>query len=138
MRRLKVLIVTASTALLLGALVLCGCSRSSGPELRLQWMGTSGSDEMVYQYATFTGSEEGAVRVEAEETVVLAYAATVDKGVLAFEVQSPSTETMWETTLTGSIDEQQVELTLPEAGVYTILAIGEETGGSFDLSWSVR
>jgi hypothetical protein len=138
MKDLKHSVVATMLLVLVGGLVLAGCSEATVPELRIGWIGTNNADEMVYRYMTFRGTEEGTVHVEAGETVVLAYAADVTKGTLTFQVQSPSDETLWETTLTESVNEQQVELALSEAGTCQILAIGKETGGSFALSWGVR
>jgi len=138
MRIEKSTFVLAILPVFLCILVLSGCSGSSGPELRTGWIGTSGANEMVYKYATFRGSEEGTVHVEAGETVVLAYAATVDKGTLTIQVQSPGDETLWETTLMASVDEQQVDVLAPETGTCHILVIGDETGGRFAVSWTVR
>jgi hypothetical protein len=92
---------------------------------------------MTARYAVFTGVEEGKARVEAGQTLVLAYAATVDKGTLTIKVQTAGQETIWETTLSEDTDEQQIELA-PVAGNCTILVIGDESGGSFALSWTVQ
>ena len=120
------------------SVVMTGCLAGSSQETRLLWSGTSGTNKMAYQYVDFTGTENGKARVEAEETLVLAYAATIDKGTLTIQVRAPSKETVWETTLSESIDEQQVELVAPESGTYAILVIGQDAAGDFDVSWLVR
>jgi hypothetical protein len=134
----KLSIVRTIMAVLLNTLVLTACTGSSGPEIRMGWIGTGGVGQMVYEYATFAGTEEGRVRVKAGQTVVLAYAATVDKGTLSIRVRTASNEVLWETTLLEDTDEQQVELVTSEAGTCTILVIGDETGGSFAVSWTVQ
>lgn len=124
-------------AVCVGTLLLAGCAGVQ-PEKRIQWVGTSRANEMVYSYGRFSGSEEGRVRLEAGQTVVLAYAAEVDAGTLALRVQSPSGAVLWEVTLQESVDEQQVELTAAEDGAHKILVVGDEAKGQFALSWSVR
>jgi hypothetical protein len=138
MRISRHLIVGAIIAACLSVASLTGCTQASRQGLRVRWVGTSGSSEMVYEYATFTGTEMGTVQVESEETLMLAYAATVAKGALTIRVQAPNDEILWETTLSESADEQQVELTPSEAGMCTILVIGDKTGGNFAVSWSAQ
>ena len=93
---------------------------------------------MAYRYAQFTGTERGHARAQAGQTMTLAYAATVTKGILAIQVQSPEKTTVWETTLAESIDEQQVDLPLSESGSYALLVTGDETAGDFAVSWTVK
>jgi hypothetical protein len=138
MKTRKLVLAGTLVAVLVNALLLTACIGATNTERRLLWSGTSRANEMAYRYTTFTGTVRGKVRVEAGETLVLAYAATVPKGILAVRVQTPSKATLWETTLAESVDERQVELTPAEAGNCTILVTGKEAGGDFAVSWSVR
>ena len=138
MKSRKLLIVGTFMTILLCTLALTGCSDDSGPSRRAGWVGTSRANQMAYSYTTFTGTEKAKVRVEAGRTIVLAYAARVNKGALTLRVQSPSKTTIWQTELSQDIEEQEVEITPTESGPCNILVTGEETGGSFALSWSVR
>jgi hypothetical protein len=138
MKTRKISIARTIIAISLTALLLTGCIAASSQERRLLWSGTSGPNEMAYDYASFTGTVDGKVRAEAGQTVVLAYAATVNEGTLAIRVETPSQATLWETTLNKSTDEQQVELALSEAGTHTVFVTGNQTGGDFALSWTVQ
>ena len=76
MKHIKYVIAATIAVVCLSALVLTGCIAGSSQESRLLWSGTSGSNEMVYKYTNFTGTEDARVRVDTGETIVLAYAAT--------------------------------------------------------------
>jgi hypothetical protein len=130
----KHLNVRTGIALLLSILLLAACAA----QVRTGWAGTSTGSEMAYRYAQFTGTERGHARAEAGQTMTLAYAATVAKGVLAIQVQSPENVTLWEATLAKSVDEQQVDLALSESGSYTLLVTGDGTAGDFALAWTVN
>jgi hypothetical protein len=138
MKARKLSIVGMMMLVLASSLVLAGCSGASGPQFRTGWIGSSGANEMSYRYTTFTGTEEGTAHVEDGEAMVLAYAAVVNEGTLVLRVQSPEGETLWSTTLTESVDEQQVTVTTSEAGTCRILVTGNRTAGRFAVSWSVR
>ena len=130
----KHLNVRTGIALLLGILLLAACAA----QVRTGWVGASTGSEMAYRYAQFTGTERGQARAQAGQTMTLAYAATVTKGILAIQVQSPEKTTVWETTLAESINEQQVDLPLSESGSYALLVTGDETAGDFAVSWTVK
>jgi len=124
---------------LLCALLLSGCIGASHQESRLVWSGTTGPNEMAYQYAVFTGTVDGRASGKEGQTLVLEYGATVKEGTLSFGVQTPGRITLWEITLDGSTDEQQkAQLDLAEAGTYTIYVTGNQTAGDFAVAWSVR
>jgi len=123
---------------LLCALLLSGCIGASHQESRLVWSGTTGPNEMAYQYAGFTGTVDGRTSGREGQTLVLEYGATVKEGTLSFRVQTPGKTTLWEITLDESIDEQQAQLDLAEAGTYTIYVTGNQTAGDFAVAWSVR
>jgi len=129
-------LLVVGLAVVLGGVALAGCT--AGSAYRTGWVSTTTPGEMTADYAAFDGDEEAFVRVEAGETLHLAYAATVDKGALTVAVLSPADETLWETRLTTSTeDRQEAEVVSEAGGRLDIRVTGEKTGGDFALSWTV-
>ena len=80
--------------------------------------------------------ERKAFRAEDGQTITLDYDVTVKKGTLVLAIVGPDGESLWEEPLheNGS---GTVTLTASEQGIYTIHIEGEDTSGSFDLSWNL-
>jgi hypothetical protein len=118
--------------LVLGSLLLAACGQS---KLQVGWVGTSTANQFSYRYETFTGTERKSIRLTAGETLPLTYAVEVDKGALTLAVQNPDGETLWEETFEEADGGETIELSAEQTGTYTLLVQGENTGGSFDVTW---
>jgi hypothetical protein len=126
----------ALLAALLVALVglLVGCRGSS---VRLGWIETSSPGHIAASYSEFTGTEVRTIQAQPGDTLCLEYDAEVDKGSLRLEVEDPFGQIIWCTSLCEDCGESNA-LPVEEGGCYTVLVWGEETAGSFDLSWAKR
>lgn len=123
----------ATLTLLALAALLAGCGSSS---LKIGWRETSGLKRKHAEYVTFDGTQSKAFRAEAGQTIQLDGEVTVEKGALHLKLASPGGETLWEESYQEGGD-ASVSMTAPEDGRYTLRIEGEETGGGFDISWSV-
>lgn len=127
-------IVFVGLALLLLAPLLAGCGSSS---LKVGWRETSSLKQKQAQYVTFDGTQTKTFHAEAGQTITLEYKVTVEKGSLTLKLVAPGGESLWEETYHEN-GEDAVSVTMPDDGRYTLRIEGEETGGSFDISWSMQ
>ena len=127
-------IIVAGLVLLLLTHLLAGCGSSS---LKVGWRETSSLKRKQVQYVTFDGTQTKTFRAEAGQTITLDYEVTVEKGSLALKLVAPGGESLWEKTHNED-GEDAVSVTVPDDGRYTLRIEGEQTGGSFDISWSVQ
>jgi plastocyanin len=111
--------------------MLAGCT---GMSVRLGWHGSSSAASKSARYETFTGVERATIRAEAGQTITLTYDGEVNKGTLALALDAPDGTTLWEETFEEDAADT-VTLTAPDGGRYTLRVTGDDTGGSFDISW---
>lgn len=88
-------------------------------------------------YTTFSGAKIDRIRAEAGETLVLEYEVQVDKGDLSLRVDQPGGEPLWNLTVREDA-QNTVQLPIEEAGTYSLIIEGDNTGGSFTLSWQLE
>jgi hypothetical protein len=81
--------------------------------------------------------ERVAIRAKAGQEIDLTYDVEVEKGSLTLAVEGPDGQTVWEETYRESASDS-LALTAPEEGHYTLVVTGDETGGSFDISWQAE
>jgi hypothetical protein len=114
--------------------LLVGCRGSS---VRLGWVETSSPGHIAASYSEFTGTEVRTIQAQVGDTLCLEYEAEVDGGNLRLEVQDPFGQTIWcESLCEDSCQNEVLPVDVP--GCHTILVWGEETAGSFDLTWAKR
>lgn len=125
-----------SSILLVGLTIamLVGCARST---IKIGWSGTSRPGVKAYSYTTFNGREKSTFRAEEGEMIVLDYEVTVDKGSLTLRVENPDGESLWEESFEED-GEDSVEISVDTSGRHQIVIVGNDTGGSFDLSWEIE
>jgi hypothetical protein len=109
----------------------CGNSRTY-----LLRSGSRTAHRIDYSYETFNGVERLRAPADAGETLVIRYDATVEKGALTIRVENPRNDTVWETTVQEA-QSDTVRLPAERDGTYMILIEGDDTGGSYDVSWDV-
>lgn len=104
---------------------------------RVGWVGSSLPGEITYRYQTFNGVETGRANVEQGDTIDLTYQAEVTKGTLAIQLQAPDGSIVWEEILreTGA---GSANWTADQNGTYHVRIQGDQTGGSFDVRWSMN
>jgi len=125
---LTILSLLAATALLLG----CG-----GINLKFGWRSSGGANRKRASYVSFDGVESRTFRAEPGRTIELASEVTVEKGTLRVELIAPDGETLWSETFRED-RHAFATVTAREPGLYIVRIEGRETGGGFDVSWTVR
>jgi hypothetical protein len=111
--------------------LFAGCGRSG---LRIGWTEMSGLDRKRCTYRYFSGREIQGFRADAGETVELDYEARVTKGTLAIRIEDPNDVEVWQARLDAD-DEGSVEFTAETSGRYTVVVLGDETRGGFEVEW---
>lgn len=121
-------------ALIVLSTVLVGCGGSS---LKIGWLALGGRQRKRAQYVTFDGTESKSFRVEAGQTVELACDVSVEKGSLSVTLLSPDGKSLWQESFLED-REAFVTVTATETGLHILRIEGQETGGSFDISWRLK
>jgi hypothetical protein len=121
--------VVALLGLALG--LFAGCGRSG---LRIGWTEMTGLDRKRCAYRYFSGRELQRFRADAGETVQIDYEVEVEKGALAIRVEDPDAGEVWQTRFVAD-DEGTVEFDAETTGRYTVVVLGDETRGRFEIEW---
>lgn len=136
MRRLQFLTLVVFIVLLFSGMAQAGCGNAQS-SIRIGWVRINlGEDRQAARYTTFTGRETVLVDVNSGQTLTLGYATEVGRGALSFEVLNPENEVIWEVSLEEGRSDT-VGLVAEQNGTYKLVIEGQDTGGSFDVSWEV-
>lgn len=133
--RSRTRMMLASLALLLIGTLLAGCGDSSS--LKIGWREFGGLSRKRAKYVTFDGVQNKAFRVDAGKAIELTCDVTVDKGSLTVALIAPGGERLWEETFQEDA-ERFTTVTTSEGGRHILRVEGQQTGGSFDISWDVE
>jgi len=114
--------------------LLTGCGKSS---LEIGMVETNLPGRWEASYTTFTGTKTDKIRADAGQALILEYEVNVDKGDLSIEVNHQDAGALWDVVLQEDV-EDTVVLALEQDGPYAITIEGDNTGGSFDLSWELE
>ena len=96
----------------------------------------SSLDILSYSFEKFTGEEIGYIKAESEEILILEYVTEIEKGAIVIHVEDPDQQIIWEAFLQKNA-EGTIQLSLREEGIYRIIVIGNNSGGSFHVSWTL-
>ena len=127
------------TILIIGTL-LSGCDFSTKikiGEVRLGMFGDHQDSHLYYSYRTFTGVESDRIQAEKGQTIAFSYQVSIDKGSLIIEWQDPQGEVLWHQVYESDA-QNALEIPVETAGTHTIIIQGNDTGGSFEVSWQVN
>jgi hypothetical protein len=128
-KRLAGLLLTAWA--LSSLLAACG-----GGVLKIGWRGFSDAAHKEADYVTFDGLERHTLRLLAGQLIRLDCTVTVEKGAIHVSLVDPDGESLWERTFEA--DGQATLVHRVEVdGNYTLRMKGDQTGGSFDVSWRI-
>ncbi len=126
------------------AILLAACISKSGSnekgsssEVRIGVVGIKSPGRMNFKFQTFTGKETSPVILEAGQTMRINYQAALNKGRITLELHDPAAQVVWQKILPQP-GQDQTEVTAYKNGEYTLIAIGQDAGGSFDLYWLVK
>jgi hypothetical protein len=117
-----------SLLLLLILFTLPACTRKVG------WVETNIGNTFTAQYRFFDGMQTDTIRLDAGESVILAYDIEVLEGNLSLQITDPNGDSVWERTFIEN-ENSELKFTSEMGGRYKINLTGEETEGEFDLQW---
>jgi hypothetical protein len=114
----------------------CNFSKIKIGEVRMMY-GDNQDGHIAYTFSTFTGFERGRALVEQGQAISFNYQASVERGSLDIEWQTPGGEVLWRRNVTEGV--QGVEVFQVETpGEYTVIIQGKDADGDFDVSWQVK
>lgn len=117
--------------LLLPVFLLTSCSRT-----QIGWVEMNYGNDFEASYQLFDGEERERILIDAGDTFSLSYEVTVNDGALTLQFVDSDGNTLWEETFLE--DSEDVFSFTPEAsGRYSLIVAGDNTEGSFDLSWDI-
>lgn len=114
-------------------LFLTGCKANA---VKIGWRETSSLSSKTAQYVSFDGIDRVAICVKAGQTVSLDYKVAVSKGTLNIALNSPDGISVWQETFSQDAADA-LTVTTSDKGCYTLLFVGDKTGGSLDFAWEV-
>lgn len=114
----------------------CNLSQVKFGEVRMMY-GDNEDGHIAYTTSTFSGIERGIALAEEGQTISFDYQASLDRGSLLIEWQTPAGEVLWHKNLTenGSGSDQ---LQAESPGEYNLIIQGRNAAGDFDVSWQVK
>jgi len=115
-------------------LLTAGCSSSS---LKIGWRETSTLSHKMAKYESFSGTEPYSICTKAGDNLDLNYRLEVTKGNLQLKLEDPAEQVVWEKEFQQDMD-GSYQQTNTERGCYRLLVIGNQTGGSYDIDWSLN
>ena len=113
-----------------------GCSREK-EQTRDGWLDTHTANRIRASYDLFDGYEYGYINVETGQTIVIRYDAKVQSGNLRVKIESPWGENEWQQYIKRN-SKREFNVEANSNGRYKVMIIGDETQGSFDVSWERR
>lgn len=138
--RRKLVVTSLLFVSLAAALTLTACGAHVGNisiGQRIMSVGNITPGHFSYSYQLFSGEEGQWASVKAGQAINIDYTAEVQKGALSLEVRDPNKAAIWSTDMAlGSGD--SISVPVEESGDYAIVVAGENTEGSFDISWQVQ
>jgi hypothetical protein len=111
---------------------LTACSGFSST--RMGWVCINPDNGLDCSYSLFTGQEMDTVKLDEGEFITLSYEVKVESGAIQILVLDPSDQTIWQVDLTQNISDE-IKIQASESGIFRIVVNGDETEGSFRLTW---
>ncbi len=129
----KTTLIRVSVFVLL-LLLTAGCSSSS---LKIGWRETSTLSHKMAKYESFSGTESYSICTKAGDNLDLNYRLEVTNGSLQLKLEDPAKQIVWEKEFQQDMDSSNQQTNM-ERGCYRLLVIGNQTGGSYDIDWSLN
>lgn len=123
MKKLLLAVVLIST------LGVTACSNT-----QVGWVATNLGDTFKASYQRFDGQEVETYQLEAGESFSLSYDIDVEEGSLTLEFIDPEGNPVWEKTFSEDA-KSTFEFSAENSGRYQLRVIGDDTRGSFELTW---
>ena len=113
------------------ALTLTSCTRKVG------WVGINYGNKMKASYKLFDGPQSSSLVLDVGDQVALSYDVMVESGALTLTLTDPAREVVWQEIF--EYDGSGVfTFIASEDGRYILTTFGQETRGSFDLTWDIE
>jgi len=122
-------ITLISTLILLVSLTAC--------TIKVGWVSINFGNRFSASYQHFNGKQVDRIRMKPGETLTLNYEIEVDKGALSLQIINPQGDLIWKEKFLKNAESQFV-FTAETGGVYKVIVLGEQTGGSFKLDWVIE
>jgi len=117
--------------LLIPMLLLSSCSQT-----KIGWVQMNYADVFAASYRLFDGEERERINIDAGDTLSLSYDINVKNGALSLQFVNPDEEIILEETYIED-GEGVFDFTAEESGRYTLIVLGDNTEGNFDLTWDI-
>ena len=101
------------------------------------WIGKSTPGKISYTYTKFTGIERGNIEAKAGQTLNLTYDVKIKRGRVFIQLMNPQNRVLWNVALKDD-QSDSVEIPLELEGNYPLIIRGENTSGSFEVTWIVK
>lgn len=126
-------IIRTAAMLLIVLMLLPACQATVGyAGNNYSW---NGKGKMNGTYKTFNGTEQRKIKAEAGETIAFDYDSSVRKGSLSMKLLGPDGR---ETATFKPGENGKLDVKSEEGGTYKLVVEGQDTGGSFHVSWEVK
>lgn len=129
--KIKKLVLAAFTVLFV--LGVCSCQTSN---VRIGWAGSNIPGNIAYSYTRFTGEETDYFVAASGQKLILEYTAEVHEGSLDMQIEGTEQQVLWGNYLEQSA-EDEIEIYLEEPGMYQVIIKGNDTEGSFRITWQL-
>lgn len=116
------------------ALFLAACTPG---QVEIGMTETTRPGEWRADYTTFDGQKFAAMDLQPGQELSLDYQVEVEKGWLVLQVQAPDRDIVYAESYQSDAAEQ-IQLSVQQAGRYTIEITGQDTGGGWELNWQAR
>jgi len=131
---MKVTKTTFLAQIVLLAVLLIGCASS---QYRMGWIEVRDENSIRCSYSRFDGKEKVGIKAEEGQEFRLSTDVEVSEGVLTIQLFDPDDSLVWEER--SAEDNAKVEnLVLKTSGQYKLIITGDDTNGSFDISWEEK
>lgn len=124
-------------ALTIASALIAGCGWTGWTGIKVGFQESTRNGHWDLHYGTFTAREVKTFSADAGNTLAFDYKVEVEKGELSLTVENPVGEAIFARVLTESTHDT-VRLPLEQDGRYSIVVVGNDTGGSTDLDWDVE
>jgi len=125
---MKKIAIIASLMILI---VLTACT------IKVGWVSINFGNRFSASYRRFDGKQVDRIRIKPAETLILNYEVEVNKGALTLQMINPQGDLIWTEKFLED-EESQFVFTAETGGIYKVIVMGEQTGGSFKLDWVIE
>jgi hypothetical protein len=105
--------------------------------IKVGWVSINFGNRFSASYQRFNGKQMDSIRMEPSETLTLNYEIEVNKGALSLQIINPQGDLIWVEKFIEDAKSNFI-FTSETGGVYKVIVLGEQTGGSYKLDWVIE